>query len=128
RIPLVHVKLLEFEGQDAHVFRVLRVQPAGKKTAHEFHVLPNVERSAPELLAFEGSDEGIDQGGPPVTIHGSGADVDLGVLYDALSWLIGTAAAMVIAMDVQYEHAVPPFDELIQQTGDFSIKPVVLCQ
>src|SRR5690606_31723464 len=125
-VPFVHEKLLEFKRQDADVFLVLRMQPQRKETTREFHVLTHIERALLELLALQGRHEGVDEGCPAFTVHGAGSYIDLRILHDAFARFVRTTAAMVVAVDVQDENAVPSLDQLIEKLRDFSIEAVVL--
>src|SRR5690606_34708523 len=99
-----------------------------EEAANELHVLTHIERTTLELLAFQRGEEGFDEARPSLPVHGACPDVDFRVLHDALTGFVGAAATVVVAVDVQHEHAVPALYQPVQQADNFGIEAIVLDQ
>jgi hypothetical protein len=98
---LVHVELLDLDGQRAPGLGIALVDPLGDVPAPEADVLPHVE--AAPARHFEGmqlGEEALDERSPPSPVHRAGAEVHVGMAGGIGRRRRRATAAVVVAVKV----------------------------
>jgi hypothetical protein len=75
--PFVHKKLFELNREYTGCFWIAVMNPAGKLSAFEFYIFPNIKMAAEEIEGMEIVYESIDDSSKPVPVERSGTHIDL---------------------------------------------------